>query len=356
MSNVNYTKELEELMDIMLAENGSDVHFSVKAHPTIRVTNALIPLLKKPILTNEDADGFARVLLTGIQYKEFMETREMDFSYEYKNGVRFRGNAFFQRGGISIALRLIPNKIRTIAELSLPPILESFTQRPQGFFLCVGPVGQGKSTTLAAMIECINATRTEHIVTIEDPIEYIYEPKKSLIEQREIRLDTADFSVALHSAFRQDVDVIMVGEMRDKETISTAVTAAETGHLVFSTLHTNNAAQTVDRIIDSFPADQQDQIRIQLAGSLLGIFSQRLIPRISGGLLPTYELLINNSAVANLIREGRTHEIQTVIETGSELGMIEMNRSLADLVHRGEITVENAFAYSLNPKGLERLL
>lgn len=356
MSNVNYTKELEELMDIMLEENGSDVHFSVKAHPTIRVTNALIPLLKKPILTNEDADGFVRVLLTGIQYKEFIETREMDFSYEYKNGVRFRGNAFFQRGGISIALRLIPNKIRSIAELSLPPILESFTQRPQGFFLCVGPVGQGKSTTLAAMIECINSTRSEHIVTIEDPIEYIYEPKKALIEQREIRLDTADFSVALHSAFRQDVDVIMVGEMRDKETISTAVTAAETGHLVFSTLHTNNAAQTVDRIIDSFPADQQDQIRIQLAGSLLGIFSQRLIPRISGGLLPTYELLINNSAVANLIREGRTHEIQTVIETGSELGMIEMNRSLADLVHRGEITVENAFAYSLNPKGLERLL
>ena len=356
MTNVNYTKELEELMDIMLEENGSDVHLSVKAHPTIRVTNALIPLLKKPILSNEDADGFVRVLLTGIQYKEFIDTREMDFSYEYKNGVRFRGNAFFQRGGISIALRLIPNKIRTIAELSLPPILESFTQRPQGFFLCVGPVGQGKSTTLAAMIECINATRAEHIVTIEDPIEYIYEPKKALIEQREIRLDTADFSVALHSAFRQDVDVIMVGEMRDKETIGTAVTAAETGHLVFSTLHTNNAAQTVDRIIDSFPADQQDQIRIQLAGSLLGIFSQRLIPRISGGLLPTYELLINNSAVANLIREGRTHEIQTVIETGSELGMIEMNRSLADLVHRGEITVENAFAYSLNPKGLERLL
>ena len=356
MTNINYKKELEELMDIVLSENGSDIHFSVKSHPTIRVTNALIPLLKKPILSPEDADGFARVLLTSQQYTEFMATREMDFSYDYKNGVRFRGNTFFQRGGIAIALRLIPNTIRTITELALPPSLESFTQRPQGFFLCVGPVGQGKTTTLAAMIESINTTRAEHIVTIEDPIEYIYEQKKSLIDQREVRIDTADFGIALNSALRQDVDVIMVGEMRNKETISTAVTAAETGHLVFSTLHTNNAAQTVDRIIDSFASDQQDQIRIQLAGSLLGIFSQRLIPRISGGLVPTYELLINNAAVANLIREGRTHEIQTVIETGSEYGMIEMNRSLSDLVHRGEVTVENAFAYSLNPKGLERLL
>jgi twitching motility protein PilT len=220
----------------------------------------------------------------------------------------------------------------------------------------VGPVGQGKSTTLAALVELINVTRSEHIVTIEDPIEFIYEPKKSLIDQREVRVDTADFHVALHSAFRQDVDVILVGEMRGPETIATAVTAAETGHLVLSTLHTNSASQTIDRIIDTFPAAQQDQIRIQLAGSLLGIFSQRLIPRIAGGLVPAYELLINNSAVSNLIRERRTHEIQTVIETGSEFGMIEMNRSLAELVQKGEITVENAFAHSLSPKGLERLL
>jgi twitching motility protein PilT len=220
----------------------------------------------------------------------------------------------------------------------------------------VGPVGQGKSTTLAAMVEIINTNRAEHIVTIEDPIEFIFEPKKSLIDQREVRVDTADFHTALHSAFRQDVDVIMVGEMRGPETIGTAVTAAETGHLVLSTLHTNNAAQTIDRIIDTFPAGQQDQIRIQLAGSLLGIFSQRLIPRIAGGLVPAYELLINNNAVSNLIRERRTHEIQTVIETGSEYGMIEMNRSLAELVQKGDITVENAFAHSLNPKGLERLL
>jgi len=206
------------------------------------------------------------------------------------------------------------------------------------------------------MVEYINENRAEHIVTIEDPIEYIYDAKKSLIDQREVGVDSMSFERALNSVFRQDVDVILVGEMRNSETISTAVTAAETGHLVLSTLHTNSAAQTIDRIIDAFPPGQQDQIRIQLAGSLAGIFSQRLVPRISGGLVPAYELLLNNSAVSNLIREGRSHEIQTVIETGLEHGMIDMNRSLVELVKRGEITVENAFAYSNNPKGLERLM
>lgn len=353
---VNYARELEDIIDIVINENGSDIHLSVGTHPTIRVSGSLIPLIKKPVLSGADVTEFIKVLLNPIQFAEFTTKKEVDFSYEYHNGIRFRGNGFYQRGGISLALRHIPNVIRSTAELGLPPILDSFTQRPQGFFLCVGPVGQGKSTTLAAMIELINVNRAEHIVTIEDPIEFIYEPKKSLIDQREIRVDTADFHTALHSAFRQDVDVIMVGEMRGPETIATAVTAAETGHLVLSTLHTNNAAQTIDRIIDTFPAGQQDQIRIQLAGSLLGIFSQRLIPRIAGGLVPAYELLINNNAVSNLIRERRTHEIQTVIETGSESGMIEMNRSLAELVHKGDITVENAFAHSLNPKGLERLI
>jgi twitching motility protein PilT len=295
-------------------------------------------------------------MLSKEQEEKFLGDREIDFSHAAKDGVRFRGNGFFQRGSISIALRHIPNVISSIGELRLPPILESFTQKPQGFFLCVGPVGQGKSTTLAAMLEHINQTRAEHIVTIEDPIEYIFEPKKSLIDQREVRVDTSDFHIGLHSAFRQDVDIIMVGEMRGRETISTAVTAAETGHLVLSTLHTNNAAQTIDRIIDTFPSGQQDQIRIQLSGSLSAIFSQRLVPRIAGGLIPAYELLINNSAVSNLIRERRTHEIQTVIETSSESGMIDMNRSLVELVQKGEITVENAFAYSINPKGLERLM
>lgn len=356
MASVDYRSEMDELIEIVIAESGSDIHLSVGSHPMIRVSGSLIPLLKKPILSPDDALGFARALLSPAQVDEFLKTKEMDFSYAYKNGVRFRGNTFFQRGGISVALRHIPNKIRTLQELGLPPILESFVARPQGFFLCVGPVGQGKSTTLAALIDIINSTKAEHIVTIEDPIEYIFEPKRSLIDQREVRVDTADFQTALNSAFRQDIDVVMVGEMRNPETIATAITAAETGHLVLSTLHTNTAAQTIDRIIDSFPAGQQDQIRVQLAGSLAGIFSQRLVPRISGGLIPVYELLINTSAVANLIRERRSHEINTVIETGSEFGMIEMNRSLAELVHKGEVSVESAFAYSVNPKGLKRLL
>ena len=353
---VDYKRELEDLIDILVTEKGSDIHLGVGSHPIIRVSSVLIPLVKKPVLTMTDMMGFVKAILSKKNEEEFLETHEVDFSYAAGNKVRFRGNGFFQKGTISIALRYIPDQIRTIAELGLPPILELFTQRPQGFFLCVGPVGQGKSTTLAAMVENINATRAEHIVTIEDPIEYIFEPKKSRIDQREVRVDTADFKTGLHSAFRQDVDVIMVGEMRGRETISTAVTAAETGHLVLSTLHTNTAAQTIDRIIDTFPAEQQDQIRIQLSGSLAAIFSQRLIPRISGGLIPAYELLINNAAVANLIRERRTHEVQTVIETGLEHGMIDMNRSLVELVQKGEISVESAFAYSTNPKGLERLM
>ena len=356
MASVNYEKELRDLIDIVVNEQGSDIHFSVGMHPMVRVAGSLVPLIKKPVLTDEDTEGFSRVLMSKPQFDDFVTKHEMDFSYAHDSNIRFRGNGFFQSGHMAIALRHISNEIRTFEELSLPPILETFCTRSQGFFLCVGPVGQGKSTTLAAMVELINQTRAEHIVTIEDPIEYVYTPKKSLIDQREVKVDTKDFSVALNSVFRQDVDVILVGEMRNPETIATAVTSAETGHLVLSTLHTNSAAQTIDRIIDSFPAGQQAQIRMQLSSSLAGIFSQRLIPRISGGLVPTYELLVNNSAVANLIRESRTHEIQTLIETGLEQGMIDMNRSLVDLVKKGEITVENAFAYSVNPKGLERLM
>lgn len=356
MASVDYKRELDDIIDIITTEAGSDIHLSVGSHPVIRVDGSLIPLEKKPVLTNADVVGFSKVLLNDVQTEDFLASKEIDFSFGAKGGIRFRGNGFFQRGSMSLALRHIPNVIRSFSELSLPPILETFASRPQGFFLCVGPVGQGKSTTLAAMIDLINQTRAEHIVTIEDPIEYMFEPKMSLIDQREVRIDTADFYTGLHSAFRQDVDVIMVGEMRGQETIATAVTAAETGHLVLSTLHTNSAAQTIDRIIDTFPAGQQDQIRAQLSSSLTAIFSQRLIPRIEGGLVPAFELLINNSAVSNLIRERRTHEIQTVIETGTDQGMIDMNRTLVDLVQRGEITVENAFSFSPNPKGLERLM
>lgn len=353
---VDYKKELHTLIGLIIEEKASDLHLSVESHPLIRVTGVLIPLVRKPILTDIDISSFAKVLMREDQYKRYLEYTEIDFSYESPDGIRFRGNSFYQRGRMGIALRLIPNVIRDFSELNLPPILESFTQRSQGFFLCVGPVGQGKSTTLAAMVNLINKTRAEHIVTIEDPIEYVYREEKSLIDQREVGIDTKSFETALNAALRQDVDVILVGEMRNPETISAAVTAAETGHLVYSTLHTNDAPQTISRIVDSFPGSQQDQVRVQLAGSLIAIFSQRLIPHINGGLVPAYELLINNSAVSNLIRENRIHEIPSVIETGLEQGMIDMNRSLARLVQNGDITVENAFLHAVNPKGLERLL
>lgn len=353
---LDYAKELNELIETVMAEGGSDLHFSAKARPIIRVSGNLIPLVKKTEYTGDDTRGILTELVGKEKVALFAETQEIDFSYAYKDKARFRGNAFVQQGTISIALRLIPKEIKTMAELNLPPVLETFTQLQQGFFLVVGPVGQGKSTTLASMVEKINQDRTEHIVTIEDPIEYTFVSKNSIINQREVKIDTHTFHTALKSAFRQDVDVIMVGEMRGPETMSAAVTAAETGHLVFSTLHTNNAAQTIDRIIDTFPAAQQDQIRIQLAASLVGIFSQRLVPRIAGGLIPAYELLINTEAVANLIREKRSHEINAMIETGSELGMIDMNRTLADLVRRGEITPESAISRSLNPKTFMRLI
>lgn len=353
---MDYKKEIDDLISVMINENGSDIHLTVGISPTVRISGILIPLIKKGPLTEKDIEAFLDILLTHENKKRFIETKEVDFSYSYKNKVRFRGNCFYSKGTIRIVLRMISMNIKTIPELNLPPILEFFAEKNQGFFLVVGPVGQGKTTTLAAMVEFINKGRAEHIITIEDPIEYIYEPKKSIIDQREVRVDTLDFHEALKSVFRQDVDVIMVGEMRNAETMATTVSAAETGHLVLSTLHTNNAAQTIDRIIDSFSADQQDQIREQLSETMTGIFSQRLIPRVSGGLIPAYELLINNSAVGNLIREHRTHEINSVIETGMEQGMIDMNRSLTDLVRKGEITVENAYRHSFNSKNLEKFL
>jgi twitching motility protein PilT len=357
MASKEYSQELQDLLSITVKEGASDLHLSTGYNPTIRVSGTLIPLVKKDILKPEDTQGLMEALVTPANRDIFMRDKEIDFSYSFKDGeARFRGNCSFSRGGIDIVLRFIPKKIRTIEELALPTILADFARREQGFFLVVGPVGHGKSTTLAAMIDVINTERADHIVTIEDPIEYIFEPKKSMINQREVHIDTEDFHIALRQMFRQDVDVAMVGEMRGQETIATAVTAAETGHLVLSTLHTNSASQTIDRIIDSFPPEQQDQVRLQLAGSLIGIFSQRLVQRVSGGLVPAYELLINTKATANLIREARTHEIDTVIETGSEYGMIDMNRSLAELVRRGDITVETARIHSLNPAVLERLI
>jgi twitching motility protein PilT len=347
---------LHTCIDQVIAQGASDLHLSNNAAPIVRVSGTMNPLLTIQKLSQEDIKGMLAVMLTPARMQKFLDTQEIDFSYAYGESARFRGNAFVERGHFAVALRLISREIRTLAQLNLPPIIEQVALRKQGFFLVVGPVGQGKTTTLAALIEKINQERTEHIITIEDPIEYLFENKRSLINQREVRIDTANFEAALESVFREDVDVVMIGEMRTPETIATAVTAAETGHMVYSTLHTNNASQTIDRIIDSFPAGQQDQIRMQLAGSLAGIFSQRLIPRIAGGQIPAYELLINNNAVANLIREKRIHEIDSIIETSSQEGMIDMNRCLADLVRAGEISVESAYSRSWNPKTLERLL
>lgn len=349
-------KRLEELLDLVVNQGGSDLHIFAGGSPMIRVASSLIPITKYPAFTSEETEAILKSLVPPERWAAFKENQAIDLSYTHKSDSRFRINGFYAQGTIALALRLIPHALRTFTELNLPSILETFTQHKQGFFLVVGPVGQGKSTTLAAMIDRINESRSEHILTIEDPVEYLFAPKKSLIHQREIYVDTPDFHTALQGAFREDVDVIMVGEMRDYETISSAVTAAETGHLVLSTLHTNNAAQTIDRIIDMFPAEQQGQVRVQLAGSLAGIFSQRLIPRISGGLIPATELLINNSAVSTLIRDSRTHEISAVIQTSSQEGMIDMDRSLAELVQRGEVTVEHAYEHALDPKTFENYL
>ncbi len=349
-------QKLTGLLDIVISEGGSDLHLTVGAHPIIRVDGALIPLLQQPKISVGEIQSIMKSILPEARLKILERDQSVDFAYSHKDKGRFRINSYIVQGVPAIAMRLIPHEIRTISNLNLPPILDIFTHRSQGFFIVVGPVGQGKTTTLAAIVDSINHMRSEHIITIENPVEYLFEEDKSIIHQREVHIDTPDFHTALQAAFREDVNVIMLGEMRDKETISSAVTAAETGHLVLSTLHTNNAAQTIDRIIDIFPATQQEQVRVQLASSLSGIFSQRLLPRISGGLIPAYELLLNNNAVANLIREGRTNEISTVIQTSLKDGMIDMDRTLADLVRRGEVTIEHAYEHSFDTKTFERYL
>jgi len=352
----NYQSQLEQILETAAKNNASDIHFSVGRHPTLRVDGKLAGLVKHPVLTGEHAKGLVDALLTAEQKQILAEYKDVDFSYNYKNIARFRVNVFNQRGYLSAALRFFPSKIKTVKELNLPSAVEKFAGNAQGFFLVVGPTGHGKTTTLAALVDYINHNQTRHIVTIEDPIEYIFEQDKSIINQREVGSDAKTFERALRAAFRQDPDVIMVGEMRDLETISTALTAAETGHLVLATLHTNNAAQTIDRIIDSFPAEAQNQVRAQLASTLLGVVSQRLIPQINGGRVPAVEIMIANSAVRNLIREGKIYQIDLVIETSVEDGMISLNRSLAELANKGQISLENAELHSLNVSDLRMLL
>jgi len=352
----NQTSQLKELLELTVKEAASDLHLSVGHPPILRIADRLVPLLKKPKLSSQDTRGLAEALMTQEQFQRFLQEKEVDFSYSFQERARFRVNVFFQRGEVSCSLRLIPAKIRTIEELNLPSIIHQFARSTQGFVLISGPSSHGKSTTLAALIDEINHTRTDHIITIEDPIEYVFEDDRAIIDQREVYQDTLSFARALRSTFRQDPDVIMVGEMRDPETMATAITAAETGHLVFATLHTNSAAQTMHRIVDSFPSEQQSQIRAQLSGSLLGVVSQRLIPRIKGGLIPACEVMLNTPATANLIRENKAHELPLVIETSAEMGMISLNRALANLVKMKEISLENAINYSLNPAELKMLV
>ncbi len=352
----NYTKKLEELLEIMIRQQASDLHVSAGRPPTLRVSGRLVPLLKKKKLSAKDTKDLAQSMMSAEEFEKFLERKEIDFSYHFKDKARFRVNVFFQRENVSCVLRLIPYKIPTIEELNLPQSLYEFTKVSQGFVLITGPSSHGKSTTLASLINEINHTKAVHIITIEDPIEYIFKDDRSIVDQREVNRDTFSFAAALRSTFRQDPDVIMVGELRDSETMATAITAAETGHLVFATLHTNSAAQTIHRIVDTFPPEQQQQVRAQLSGSLLGVVSQRLIPRIKGGLIPATEIMMCTPAVANLIRENKIHELPLVIQTSAEKGMISLNRSLAALVKQREISPENALNYSLSPTELKTLI
>jgi len=352
----DYAKQLEELLELTIKEQASDLHISVGHPPVLRIAGKLVPLLKMKKLSSKDSRGLAEALMNQEELERFLKEKEVDFSYNFKGKARFRINIFFQRTEVSCALRLVPAKVPTLEELNLPLILHQFTRYSQGFVLITGPSSHGKSTTLAALIDEINRSRACHIITIEDPIEYVFKDDRAIIDQREVHQDTFSFARALRSTFRQDPDVIMVGEMRDPETIATAITAAETGHLVFATLHTNSAAQTIHRIVDSFSPQQQQQIRAQLSGSLLGVVSQRLLPRIKGGLIPATEVMICTPAVANLIRENKIHELPLVIETSAERGMISLNRSLANLVKQKEISLENALNYSLSPAELKMLI
>jgi twitching motility protein PilT len=349
--------DFAQLLMEVVARRASDLHLAAGAHPTVRVRGRLTPIEEYEMLSSTDTREIVYSILSGDQRQRLETDWQLDFAYSVPGHARFRVNAYYQRGAIGAAFRLIPFELTSIDELGLPPIVHDFTRRPRGFVLVTGPTGSGKSTSLAAMIDEINSSREEHIMTIEDPIEFLHPHKRCLVNQRELGSDAQSFAAALKSALRQDPDVILVGEMRDLETISTALTAAETGHLVFATLHTQDTAQTIDRVIDVFPPHQQGQVRVQLSVALQGILTQQLLPNTEGsGRVAATEVLVPNPAIRNLIREGKTHQIYSVLQTGSAAGMQTMDASLVSLVRQGKISQTLAEARSSTPEELKRLL
>ena len=354
---INQTQKIDELLRYAIEHEASDLHISVGYPPIVRIDGELKEI-SDSIITAKDAEDFVLPLLSDEKKELLQVNKEIDFAYFYNKDLtgRFRINAFYTMKNLAAAFRLIPTRIRTIDELLLPQLYHQFSQLKQGLILVTGPTGHGKSTTLAAILEEVNTTRFSHIITIEDPIEYVFEGKKALIEQREMNDDTHSWSIALRSALRQDPDVILVGEMRDYETIASAITLAETGHLVFATLHTNNAAQTVDRIIDVFPNNQQAQIRLQLSNILEAIVAQRLIPLDKGGRRAVSEIMVASPAIRNMIREAKTHQIDNVIRTSSDIGMVSLEKSLVGLIREGVISVQRAQEYAVFPEEVLRLL
>ena len=347
---------IELLLEEVVKKKASDLHLQVGLPPILRVDGALNPISGADALTEETIETLIFAILDEDQKQILLKDKEFDFSFAFGDLGRFRVNAFHERGNLASALRLIPNDIMSIEQLGLPQTVNKFADYPRGLVLVTGPTGSGKSTTLAALINKINNERAAHIITIEDPIEYTHKSKKSIIVQREVHYDTYSFTAALRSSLREDPDVVLIGEMRDLETISSAITIAETGHLVLATLHTNSASQSIDRMVDVFPPHQQPQIRSQLANILMAICSQRLVPSIGGGRIAAAELLVATPAVRNIIREGKSHQLEAVIQTGAEHGMQSMDKTLVSLVHNGTITYDDARAVAVDLEELDRMM
>lgn len=348
--------ELNKLLAITLERNASDLHLTVGEPPILRIDSAVNRLEDYQVLSADAINDLIGVMLTPVQKELLDKQLHLDFSYSYKDDARFRVNVYRAQGVMNIAFRLIPTNIKSLEELNLPPMLKQFTQNRQGLVLVVGPTGHGKSTALASMINEINLTRAEHILTIEDPVEFLFTHRESFISQREVGADTPSFELALKAALREDINVVLVGEMRDRESIAATLTLAETGHLIFATMHTNDAAQSIDRIVDVFPGDQQGQIRSQLANTLIGVASLRLLPKVGGGRIPSSEIMVVNHAIRNVIRDNKIFEINNIIHTSMESGMVPLDKSLAGLVKQGLVDLEVAQNYVLDREYFTSLL